>query len=47
LKPGQSALVTVNLEPGTYQLTCDVAEVIDGKTISHTVQGMVTDIHVQ
>jgi Cu+-exporting ATPase len=47
LKPGQSALVTVNLEPGTYQLTCDVAEVIDGKTISHTVQGMVTDIQVQ
>ncbi len=46
IKPGGNALLTVDLEAGDYQLSCDVVEMIDGKAVSHTVQGMVIDIHV-
>ncbi|MGE3075519.1 MAG: heavy metal translocating P-type ATPase [Dehalococcoidia bacterium] len=46
IKPGGSALLTVELEPGSYQISCDVVEMIDGKPISHTVQGMVAEIRV-
>ena len=46
LKMGKSQLLTVELEPGTYQLSCDVVEVVDGKAVSHTVQGMVATITV-
>ncbi|MEO8541227.1 MAG: hypothetical protein ABI577_15915, partial [bacterium] len=46
IAPGKARSLTVDLEPGEYQLSCDVVEMIDGKAVSHTVQGMVTDISV-
>jgi uncharacterized cupredoxin-like copper-binding protein len=46
IKPGGSELLTVDLEPGEYRLSCDVVEVVDGEAVSHTDQGMVIDIRV-
>ena len=43
---GESERLTVELEPGEYRLSCDIVEEIDGEFISHTVEGMVTDVRV-
>jgi len=46
IKVGDNELLTANLEPGEYQLSCDIVEVMEGEAVSHTVQGMVTTIRV-
>ena len=43
---GESERLTVELERGEYRLSCDIVEEIDGEFISHTVEGMVTDVRV-
>ncbi|MBA4180547.1 MAG: copper-translocating P-type ATPase [Anaerolinea sp.] len=40
LPMGASETLTVSLEAGDYELLCDVVEMVDGKTISHTNEGM-------
>ncbi len=47
IEMGGHQLLTVNLEPGEYQLSCDIVEEVSGKAVSHTVQGMVTNITVR
>ena len=44
---GDHQLLTVDLQPGEYQLSCDIVEEVGGKAVSHTVQGMVTNITVR
>lgn len=44
---GEHQLLTVDLAPGEYQLSCDIVEEVGGKSVSHTVQGMVTNITVR
>jgi uncharacterized cupredoxin-like copper-binding protein len=44
---GHSADVTLTLDPGTYELACDVVETRDGEVVSHYVEGMHTRIAVQ
>jgi len=46
IETGESARVTVELEPGEYMLSCDIVEFVDGEPLSHTVQGMVTNVRV-
>ena len=43
---GESYALTVDLEPGQYQLACDIVEEFDGEVISHTVMGMVAEFRV-
>jgi hypothetical protein len=40
LKAGQSEDIAVQLTPGTYELECDVVEMVDGKPLSHVAEGM-------
>jgi Cu+-exporting ATPase len=40
LAAGASADLKVRLEPGQYELECDIVEIIDGKPLSHYQQGM-------
>jgi magnesium-transporting ATPase (P-type) len=37
---GGSTDLTVRLEPGVYELQCDVVEIIAGKPVSHALEGM-------
>ena len=46
LAMGASEKIEVTLEPGEYELLCDVVEIIDGKPISHTNEGMRTTFKV-
>jgi len=43
---GGRAELTLDLEPGEYQLSCDLVDEVDGEAVSHTVQGMVTTVTV-
>ncbi len=47
IEMGDHQLLTVDLQPGEYQLSCDIVEEVGGKAVSHTVQGMVTNITVR
>ena len=40
LKPGESAAVTVTLEPGEYELECSIVEEVGGRTVVHVAEGM-------
>ena len=40
LPVGASSNLTIRLEPGAYELQCDVVETVDGKAVSHAVEGM-------
>jgi uncharacterized cupredoxin-like copper-binding protein len=44
--PGDRAAIAFDLEPGTYALICNVAEVEDGTLESHYQLGMHTDFVV-
>jgi uncharacterized cupredoxin-like copper-binding protein len=44
---GESERLTVRLEPGEYELACDVVEEVDGEAVSHYVKGMRTSFRVQ
>ena len=44
---GESTRLTVDLEPGEYQLSCDLVEEVDGEMVSHTVEGMVANLQVR
>jgi hypothetical protein len=44
---GAEAALTVSLEPGDYELFCDVVEEIGGKTVSHYQNGMHTRFTVR
>lgn len=46
LKPGDSMTKSVDLRPGTYELSCRIGEVVDGKAVSHYDRGMRTTIKV-
>jgi len=46
IKTGDSYQLTLDLEPGEYQLACDLVEEFDGKVVSHTVEGMVAAFRV-
>lgn len=45
--PGSSASITVELEPGSYVLICNIAEVEDGELESHYELGMRTAFTVE
>lgn len=47
LEMGERQTLKVALEPGQYELICDVVDEIDGEVISHTVKGMKTTVTVQ
>ncbi len=42
LAPGETATLALDLQPGEYELRCDVVEEVDGKVIQHYEQGMHT-----
>ncbi|MGH2610089.1 MAG: HAD-IC family P-type ATPase, partial [Tepidiformaceae bacterium] len=44
---GGNERLTVRLEPGDYELQCDVVEELDGETVSHYVKGMHTSVRVE
>jgi Cu+-exporting ATPase len=44
---GGSERLTVRLEPGEYELQCDVVEEVDGEMVSHYVKGMHTSFRVR
>jgi uncharacterized cupredoxin-like copper-binding protein len=46
LKMGQSKALTLDLPPGDYELSCNVVEEINGKTIPHYPKGMKTPFTV-
>ncbi|MEO8458044.1 MAG: heavy metal translocating P-type ATPase [Chloroflexota bacterium] len=46
LQSGESESLTVNLEAGTYELECDIAENWKGHSISHFAEGMVSELVV-
>lgn len=47
IKPGESKTGVVDLKPGTYELSCQVGEVVQGKAVSHYAKGMRTTITVK
>lgn len=42
LRKGGEENLVLSLPPGDYELLCDVVEMIDGRTVSHTNEGMRT-----
>lgn len=46
LTMGQAKALTLDLTPGDYELSCNVVEQINGKTISHYQKGMHTPFKV-
>ena len=46
LESGESDELHVKLEPGTYELLCDIAENWNGHDISHYAEGMTTTLTV-
>lgn len=46
-EPGSIASITLNLEPGSYVLICNIAEVEDGEIESHYEEGMRTAFTVE
>ncbi|MEX1104164.1 MAG: HAD-IC family P-type ATPase, partial [Dehalococcoidia bacterium] len=44
---GESERLTVSLEPGDYELQCDIVEEVDGEAVSHYMKGMHTPFRVQ
>lgn len=42
LKMGEAKALTLNLQPGDYELSCNVVEVINGQTLAHYPKGMHT-----
>lgn len=46
IKPGESKSGSVNLAPGTYELSCQVGEEVPGKLVAHYAKGMHTTITV-
>ena len=44
---GERQDLELNLTPGEYQLSCDVVEEVGGKTVAHTLEGMVTTLTVK
>ena len=47
IKPGESKTGSVELKPGTYELSCQVGEVVQGKAVSHYAKGMHTTVTVK
>jgi uncharacterized cupredoxin-like copper-binding protein len=47
LEVGASQRLTLRLEPGDYELQCDVVEELDGEVVSHYVKGMHTSLRVE
>ncbi|MCL6644927.1 MAG: hypothetical protein K6U88_08115 [Dehalococcoidia bacterium] len=46
LKMGEAKALTLELQPGEYELSCNVVEEVGGKTISHYKEGMVASFTV-
>ena len=46
LTMGQAKVLTLNLSPGDYELSCNVVEQVAGKMVSHYQQGMVSTFKV-
>lgn len=46
LRMGEAAALALELEPGEYELSCNVVEEVGGRTISHYKEGMVTTFTV-
>lgn len=44
---GQSERLTLDLDPGDYELQCTVVEEVEGEAVSHYVKGMHTSFRVQ
>ena len=46
LRMGEAKALTLELEPGEYELSCNVVEEVGGRTISHYKEGMVASFTV-
>jgi uncharacterized cupredoxin-like copper-binding protein len=46
IKTGDSYELTLQLDSGDYQLVCDIVEEIDGRVVSHMIEGMVAEFRV-
>lgn len=46
LKMGEAEALSLSLGPGEYELSCNVVEIINGKTIAHYAKGMRTPFTV-
>lgn len=42
IQMGQAKALTLNLDPGEYELSCNVVESVSGKALSHYAKGMHT-----
>lgn len=47
IKPGEIKTAKVNLEPGNYELACQVVEEVGGKSVNHYAKGMYTMVTVK
>jgi Cu+-exporting ATPase len=47
LGPGERQDLPVDFTPGTYELECDIVEIVDGKAFSHLAEGMHRTITIQ
>ena len=46
LRMGEAKALTLELQPGEYELSCNVVEEVGGRTISHYKEGMVASFTV-
>jgi uncharacterized cupredoxin-like copper-binding protein len=46
IRVGEEKDLTLELEPGEYELQCNVAELVNGEVISHYERGMRASFHV-
>ncbi|MFN0145623.1 MAG: hypothetical protein ACKVT1_03870 [Dehalococcoidia bacterium] len=47
IKPGEIKTAEARLEPGTYELACQVVEEVGGKSVNHYTKGMYTTVTVK
>jgi hypothetical protein len=47
IKPGEVTAAEARLEPGTYELACQVVEEVAGKSVNHYTKGMYTLVTVK